>query len=56
MAVIIDEFKVVVDKPLTSVTPPEGPPPPTPAAELKPLDLRDLKRHIERRNLRVWAH
>lgn len=56
MAVIIDEFKVVVDKPATAGGPPDAPPPITPKSDLKPTDLRDLMQHEEQRFLRLWAH
>ena len=56
MAVIIDEFKVIIDKKIKPTRPPEVPPPETPKSDLKPSDLRDLKEHEERRFMRLWAH
>ena len=56
MAVIIDEFKVVIDQPPPTSGAKNAPPPQTPKADLRPVDLKDLIRHEKRRSLRLWAH
>lgn len=56
MAVIIDEFQVVLADPPAKAGPPELPPPATPKADLKPQDVRDVMRRQTERSLRLLAH
>lgn len=58
MAVIINDFEVVVEAPTGAAEPgaDTASPPPMPAPQLTPHDLCDLERHRMERAARVFAH
>lgn len=56
MAVIIDEFQVVVEPPTPTERPPTAPVPATPTEGLKPQDLREVLKKLEARRRRLIAH
>ncbi|MCB9434496.1 MAG: hypothetical protein H6668_21215 [Ardenticatenaceae bacterium] len=56
MAVIIDEFQVVLSDALPQAGPPQLPLPATPKADLKPQDIRDVMQRQMERKLRLFAH
>ncbi|MDA8018128.1 MAG: hypothetical protein MPN21_11840 [Thermoanaerobaculia bacterium] len=58
MAVIINDFEVVVETPTAPAEPgaDTAAPAPSPAPKLTPHDLHELERHRMERAARVWAH
>lgn len=53
MAVVINEFEVVVEKPQQQQEQPVAMPQP---AQLAPRDVADIVRHQAERLARLWAH
>lgn len=54
MAVIINDFEVVVEPP-AETRPPDRPPEPAPPAPPRPQDIERIIRHFEERRARVAA-